>query len=234
MKKSKYMLCYGKDVISACDAVTPRKCGDITFMVGKKESGKSTIAQLEARESLKNTNDIVIFINPDNTMDYTYFTIKYSERVKVYNDSISESIAAILKDAIRNDEPVRWIYIDSADNLSENDQQRLYLLCQMAIKKNMIITILLSSMKQFATSGRYPYVMWSYIRNYIITELDDEDEESKEKCFYMDQYQKTYQYISNSRQWNTYENRGKYGVIVNRSTYVEEFEREKREMFAYV
>ena len=225
-------LCYGMDAVCECASLTKRTPGMITFLVGKERTGKSTLYQLEANQVLEQTANHVIFVNPSDNIDYSYFEENpaFAGRVKVITEDLTTAIVEVAKESVLNPDRIRWIYIDYAEQLTLEEQEKLYFLCQIAKKKNLIITILLNSMKAFKESGKYPYVMWSYIRNYIITELDESDAHERDKLFYLNPNQLLYQYASNCKEWNTFENIGRNGIIVDHTKFIHDLEQKKRSM----
>lgn len=225
-------LCYGMDAVCECASLTKRTPGMITFLVGKERTGKSTLYQLEANQVLEQTSNHVIFVNPSDNIDYSYFEENpaFAGRVKVITEDLTSSIVEIAKETLLHSNVIRWVYIDYADPLTPTEQEKLYFLCQIAKRKNLIITILLNSMKAFKESGKYPYVMWSYLRNYIITELDDNDAHERDTLFYLTPNQLLYQYASNSKEWNTFENIGRNGIIVDHTKFIYDFEQKKHSM----
>lgn len=224
-----YSLVYGIDVVCEHPAVTNRDTGMITFIVGKECTGKSTLTQLEAWEVLTTTMDEVYFVNPSKDVDYSVFEKIHEKkkRVTIIRDDIATAVIKIIENIENEPDKVRWIYFDDANSINDEEQEKLYLLCQMASKANLIISIVIDSMRRFIDSGTYPKVMWGYIRNYMITELDRHDELEKQNLFYMDQSKALYQYAANKQEWHTFENIGVNGRVSNHKPYVDKIQKRK-------
>jgi len=224
-----YSLVYGMDAVCEHPAVTNRDTGMITFVVGRDNTGKSTLTQLEAWEVLTTTMDEVYFINPSKDVDYCVFEKIHEKkkRVNIIKDDIDIAVIKIIEDIENNPDKIRWIYIDDATDINEMEQEKLYLLCQIAAKANLIITIVINSMSKFVNSGTYPKTMWGYIRNYVITELEKDDEHDKQNLFYLDQSKALYQYAANKQEWHTFENIGVNGRVSNHKPYVDKIQKRK-------
>jgi hypothetical protein len=117
----------------------------ITAIVGKKNSGKSTMARnlLLDKRGFKKKYTRIIFVSPTFVTQFESLWKKISkEGVTVYEDVSDRLLATILAQQMEDPEPTLLIFDDIADALRHSDQAVLNRLCCNSRQIGLSIVIL--------------------------------------------------------------------------------------------